>query len=610
MARDHEAGAYKARPGGMSARASFRPRRNGDPPLVGGGRRWLCPHRVVSRRAPLSRAPGRSRGEGGKADEAWLLERGLRSRSSRPSRPGASSPSAGQASRGTPGTAPIGRSSTSPSTRRSRCSPGERRKPPSCSGSSRSARRSSAASRSPRTAPEAFNGNRLAEPIGYENASAALFLMAFWPALALAARPEVHWAARGLLLAAGGALLQLALLAQSRGSILGVAVALPLLVLLSRERARVLAALLLVAVATLATLDPLLDVVAGGGEAEVERAVARERRGARALERRAAPDRLGSSRSATGPGAPGRALLVASRRRAVALLAAALALAAVGAGVAASTLEDAPRPGLQSGRYDMWRVAAGEFAERPLLGVGADNFAVDFVRERRTGEEPLYPHSLLLRTVLADRSRRRRALPRLRRDRSRSCAATAPGTRRLDGRRRSRLRHRGRLLARARLDRLALGDSRSRSVRSCASRAGIRPRAEQGSRSHPGAEHAVAAALAAAGALFLAAAASYAFPGLAALELERAVRAWPDSEQTFSRLERAHRLNPLSERADVVAGTLGEGERATRPGPEGIRASARAQSRRLVRASPACASRSSRGTRGGSAGATASGCAR
>ena len=122
----------------------------------------------------------------------------------------------------------------------------------------------------------AFNGNRLADPIGYENASAALFLMAFWPALALAARPEVHWAARGLLLAAGGALLQLALLAQSRGSILGVAVALPLLVLLSGERARLLATLLLVVVAALATLDPLLDVVAGGGEAEVERAVARE----------------------------------------------------------------------------------------------------------------------------------------------------------------------------------------------------------------------------------------------------------------------------------------------------------------------------------------------
>jgi tetratricopeptide (TPR) repeat protein len=65
-----------------------------------------------------------------------------------------------------------------------------------------------------------------------------------------------------------------------------------------------------------------------------------------------------------------------------------------------------------------------------------------------------------------------------------------------------------------------------------------------------------AAALAAAGALFLAAAASYAFPGLAAIELERAVQARPDSEQAFSHLERARRLNPLSERADIVAGTL------------------------------------------------------
>ena len=401
----------------------------------------------------------------------------------------------------------------------------------------------------------AFNGNRLADPIGYENASAALFLMAFWPALALAARPEVHWAARGLLLAAGGALLQLALLAQSRGSILGVAVALPLLVLLSGERARLLATLLLVVVAALATLDPLLDVVAGGGEAEVERAVARE---VVALALSSGTLLLIGLALAFGdrPGCV-RPRLSLPGRRAVALLAAALALAAVGAGVAASTLEDTPRPGLQSGRYDMWRVAAGEFAERPLLGVGADNFAVDFVRERRTGEEPLYPHSLLLRPFSQAglvggvlflgfvASALAAALPRGRElDAWTGAVAAASVTAGVYW------------LVHGSIDWLweipVLGASALALLGLASALGGSRPRGATLS----GARR--VAAFAVAGALFLLAAASYAFPGLAALELERAVRAWPDSEQTFAGLERARRLNPLSERADVVAGTLAE----------------------------------------------------
>ena len=65
--------------------------------------------------------------------------------------------------------------------------------------------------------------------------------------------------------------------------------------------------------------------------------------------------------------------------------------------------------------------------------------------------------------------------------------------------------------------------------------------------------------LAGAAVLFAVAAGSLALPGLAAIELERGVRAWPDSpDRALSHLERAHRLNPLSERADVVAGTLAQ----------------------------------------------------
>jgi flagellin-like protein len=53
--------------------------------------------------------------------------------------------------------------------------------------------------------------------------------------------------------------------------------------------------------------------------------------------------------------------------------------------------------GLGSNRYDFWRVAVEELRDHPLHGVGADNFAEDYIRERRSTEEPLYPHSLALR---------------------------------------------------------------------------------------------------------------------------------------------------------------------------------------------------------------------
>jgi hypothetical protein len=56
--------------------------------------------------------------------------------------------------------------------------------------------------------------------------------------------------------------------------------------------------------------------------------------------------------------------------------------------------------GSQSRRGEHWRVALGEFRERPVQGMGADNFGVAYVREREDGvEEPLYPHSLPVRIV-------------------------------------------------------------------------------------------------------------------------------------------------------------------------------------------------------------------
>lgn len=52
---------------------------------------------------------------------------------------------------------------------------------------------------------------------------------------------------------------------------------------------------------------------------------------------------------------------------------------------------------LGSGRYDFYRVAWSEVAHHPVAGVGSDNFAIDYLRARRTDQEPLYPHSDILR---------------------------------------------------------------------------------------------------------------------------------------------------------------------------------------------------------------------
>ena len=404
---------------------------------------------------------------------------------------------------------------------------------------------------------EAFNGNRLAAPTGYENATAALFLMAFWPAVALAARPEVHWAVRGLLLATGGLLLQLALLAQSRGSLVAGGIALLVFVLVSRGRLRLLAVLLLVSAAVAATLVPLLDIVAAGSEAEVRRAVGAERV-AVALSTVTLllvgalvffVGQTGRVRTGLPPLTP--------RGRAVAVVAVGLSLAALCA-IAASTLGDAPRPGLETGRYDMWRVAAGEVADHPLLGVGVDNFAVDFARERSTGEEPLYPHSLALRAFSQTgliggmlflafvAAALAAAMPRRQEPDSLAAAVAAAA-----------LTSGVYWLVHGSIDWLweipALGASALALLGLAAGLARTTPRGAGRSRPRPRAMHACVAAL------FVVTAGSLALPGLAAIELERGVRAWADSpDRALSHLERAHRLNPLSERADVVAGTLAQ----------------------------------------------------
>jgi tetratricopeptide (TPR) repeat protein len=431
----------------------------------------------------------------------------------------------------------------------------------------------------------AFSDGRLAAPTGYANGTAALFLTAFWPAVTLAARPEVHWAARSLLFAAGGLLLQLAVLAQSRASVVAGSIAFLLYVVVSQERLRALVVLLPVAAVTLASLGPLLDVFASATGAELQEAVAREQQ-TLALSTGA----LLAIGALVGfmdrPGRIGRRaqLLSGRRRTVVAAVAAGSVLVALVAAARVMSLTDGSGRdgvssgatsalgssrlggGLETGRYDLWRVAAGEVADHPLLGVGADNFAVDFARERRTHEEPLYPHSLLLRSfsqtglvggalflgfigaALVAALRKRRRSDALANAVTSASVVSAVYW-----------------LLHGSIDWLWEIPALTASALALLGLAsGLRQPPPDRTLST---RRRSAPALAAAGVLVAAAVGSYTLPGLAALEVERAVQAWPEApDRAFSRLRLAGRLNPLSERADVVAGTLaqraGQPERA------------------------------------------------
>ena len=69
-----------------------------------------------------------------------------------------------------------------------------------------------------------LDAGTLQYPIGYRNANAAFFLIAMWPAVALAANRELDWRLRAIALGTATLCLELGALSQSRGSMIGMAV--------------------------------------------------------------------------------------------------------------------------------------------------------------------------------------------------------------------------------------------------------------------------------------------------------------------------------------------------------------------------------------------------
>ena len=267
---------------------------------------------------------------------------------------------------------------------------------------------------------EMFEGGRLVIPVQYPNANAALFVLGVWPLVSAAQSARVHPALRGLALAGAGACFDLALLAQSKGAALGGLVALCFYFVFGRHRVRLAIPLLLVFGAALVLRGPLLDVYskinAGDDGSHAIRSAAIAILGSSAvllvvgLVAAAVDTRFFSVSS------PRATWLARGAGVALVALVAAVAVAAVArvndpAHVLSrdwhtfktpSRSSDASSHFLSSAgnhRYDFWRVAAHQFRESPLTGVGVENFAADYVQLRRSGEEPLYPHSIEARLL-------------------------------------------------------------------------------------------------------------------------------------------------------------------------------------------------------------------
>ena len=423
-----------------------------------------------------------------------------------------------------------------------------------------------------------FIGGRYVQPAGYVNAACALFLSAFWPAAFVASRRETAWFLRGLFLAAAGFLLQQAILPQSRGSLFVFPAVVALYLVLVPGRIRSLLVLGPAFLAFALVREPLLDVYSAAREGTLPAGLA-------ALEE----PLLGSAAALFALGTVyGLVDRFAPLPRDVARLGSWLlgSLAVLAVVVAAVTLlavygnpvtragdawdeftagqvfeEDASYLGanLGSNRYDFWRVAMGEFRDSPVAGIGAGNFAAAYLRERESLEEPLFPHSLpvmilsqtglvggvlflgfLGAALAAAWAARARGTPFGRAVVAVSVVAFAY------------------FLAHGSIDWFWEFPGLAAPAFAWLGLAGGlgRPAAVSSERP-PGWTSRRATAAAAATLVLVAAAASLAFPWLAAREVERAAEAWRTRPDTaYAALDRARALNPLSDRADLVAGAI------------------------------------------------------
>jgi hypothetical protein len=276
-----------------------------------------------------------------------------------------------------------------------------------------------------------YIAERLAYPLGYYNATAALFMTATMVAIALSAQRDSRAPLRVLGLLVATVCLQLAVLCQSRGWLYTAPIVLALMLALIPSRLRLLAHTLLPIASTAAIAPVLLRVYARatpGGVALIQPGLSHvlHTQGQHAVQAMLIADLVLVLLAAVAVTIDRRLQIGRARTRGLNRLAAALAvltaIAAVAVGLTAvhgdpighverawhsfadagvnATATGYSRFGtFASNRADIWRVALHEFAQHPLAGIGQDNFATSYTRLRHTYEQPRWTHSIELRLL-------------------------------------------------------------------------------------------------------------------------------------------------------------------------------------------------------------------
>jgi hypothetical protein len=258
-----------------------------------------------------------------------------------------------------------------------------------------------------------FRFGRLVFPVSYVNANAAFFVVALWPAVALASLRAAPVVLRGVAVAGAGGALAGWIATQSKGAGLGLALSAVVLFAIAPWRLRLLVPALLPAAVAAAAYSPLTEPFRAQDSGLTE--AAREA-GAAWLVVTGSSLVLGlvyallDRRVELGPRV---------RRAAGAVALGALVLGLMGAAVGffvsvdhpvayvqgkLEELKGTPTSGegsshfetLESERYDVWRVAVEEFAGHPLAGIGTRGFYASYLEHGRTIETPARAHSLPL----------------------------------------------------------------------------------------------------------------------------------------------------------------------------------------------------------------------
>ena len=262
-----------------------------------------------------------------------------------------------------------------------------------------------------------YDYGRLTFPISYVNAQAALFLVGFWPCVALAARRAAQPLLRAVAIGGATALLAGWLMTQSKGG--GVALITSGIVLfaLSPERLRAVLPALIPAAFVGGAYGPLTRPYRERGATDFAAAIHSASWTALAL--------VGLAAAVGCAYAYGdRRFSLPPRAERALTLSLATAVIAVVVGAPLTFFAAVDRPGhalgqkwhsfktmpkhevgsshltsLGSNRYDFWRVEVHDARRHPVAGIGARGFASSYLQQGRSVETPARGHSLFLDTL-------------------------------------------------------------------------------------------------------------------------------------------------------------------------------------------------------------------